>query len=111
MNYNIDDSLNWLRGNHSFTFGGSFTQLTPSRDGYNNVPTIASAWTRPTTRPTRCSTPTNFPGASTARPEERARALRAADRPGHRRSPARRASRETGSEYVYLGPRTQRGAP
>ena len=44
-----------------------------------------------------------LPGRRRRRPDQRARALRAADRPRHARSPATRASTARPGKYVYLG--------
>ena len=40
-NWNIDNTLSWLRGKHSLTFGSSFTQLNHARTVWNVVPTLA----------------------------------------------------------------------
>jgi hypothetical protein len=65
-NWNIDENLNWLRGNHSFKFGFSFTKLRNWIDDFNLVPTIGLG-INPAQDPAEAMfTTTNFPGAGAA---------------------------------------------
>ena len=106
-NWNIDNSLNWQRGNHSVNMGFSFTQLSHVETAYNNVPTITFGVDQTNDPANAMFTSTVLPGASTTNLAD-ARALYAllTGRVTQIGGTARIA--ESGSEYVYLGPRTQR---
>ncbi len=64
--FNLENTLSWIKGKHSFTFGGSFTQV-----GYNDyfkyyVPYVSIGFDT-TNDPARTMfTTANFPGASSA---------------------------------------------
>ncbi len=66
-NFNIDDNLNWLKGNHSFKFGGSFTRISNTHheldDGADDHARVQHD---ERSGGGTCSPPTNFPGASTS---------------------------------------------
>ena len=66
VNWNIDDTLNWLKGSHSFSFGGSFLQLTHNQQGWNLVPTLTIAVDQTNDPANAMFNSANFPGASTA---------------------------------------------
>jgi len=66
VNWNIDDTLNWLKGSHSFAFGGSFLQLTHNQQGWNLVPTLTIAVDQTNDPANAMFNSANFPGASTA---------------------------------------------
>jgi hypothetical protein len=106
-NWNIDNTLNWLRGSHSLSFGGSFTQLNHARTISNVVPNILFG-TDPNDDPAAAMFSTaNFPGASTTNLSQ-ARQLyglltgRVIQINGFARL------NEDTNEYAYLGPRTER---
>ena len=40
VNWSVDNTLSWLKGAHSFSFGGSFMQVTHNQNNANVVPTI-----------------------------------------------------------------------
>ncbi len=92
-NWNIDNTLNWLRGSHSMTFGGSFTQFNHARTISNVVPTIIFGTDANNDPAAGLFNTTNFPGASTTNLTERAAALWPAhrqDHPDHRLRAAER---------------------
>ena len=65
--YSIDETLTWQRNAHTMTFGGNLLISNAESSGQQIVPRHhASASTPTSIRPTACSTPTNFPGASSA---------------------------------------------
>jgi Carboxypeptidase regulatory-like domain len=66
VNWNIDNTLNWLKGAHSFSFGGSFLQLTHNQQGWNLVPTLTIAVDQTNDPANAMFNSANFPGASTA---------------------------------------------
>jgi hypothetical protein len=107
VNWNIDNSLSWLKGGHSFTFGGSFLQITHNQHQSNAVPTVNLGFDN-TNDPARgLFTTANFPGASNTNLSD-ARALyglltgRVTSVNGTARLNA------AGDEYVYLGDLFQR---
>jgi hypothetical protein len=65
VNWNIDNTLNWLKGAHSFSFGGSFLQLTHNQQGWNLVPTLTIAVDQNGDPANAMFNSANFPGAST----------------------------------------------
>ena len=104
---NVVDSLTRLRGNHSFTFGGSFTRITNSTESWNIVPTVTLGFTEANDPAASLFATTNFPGASTAQLTN-ARALYALLT--GRVSGVNGTSRvdATTGQYVYLGGTQQR---
>jgi hypothetical protein len=104
---NIENTLTWLKGNHSFSFGGAFTQADLWLRQQTLVPTINFGIATGDPADAMFST-ANFPGASTAQLNN-ARALysilvgRVASIGGNAR-----LSEET-NEYAYLGQGIQRG--
>jgi hypothetical protein len=65
-NWNIDDTVNWLRGKHSLSFGGSFTQVRQIDENGSAVAT-ANFGVQSTLDPADAMfNATNFPGASTS---------------------------------------------
>ena len=65
VNWNIDNTLNWLRGAHSYAFGGSFMQVTHNQNGWNVVPTIGLGVDQNNDPANAMFTPANFPGVAT----------------------------------------------
>jgi hypothetical protein len=107
VNWNIDNTLSWLKGPHSFAFGGSFLQITHNQHSSNAVPTVNIGFDN-TNDPARGLFSTaNFPGASSGNLSD-ARALyglltgRVTSINGTARLNA------AGDEYVYLGDLFQR---
>jgi hypothetical protein len=64
--WNIDNTLSWLKGSHSITFGGSFTQITAESDSWNAVPTITLGLNETNDPANAFFTTGNFAGASAA---------------------------------------------
>jgi hypothetical protein len=63
-NYFIDDTVNWIKGSHSVSMGGSFTQINLNYITQTLVPSVSLGVD--TTDPAYgMFTTTNFPGAST----------------------------------------------
>ncbi len=62
---NVVDSLTWLRGKHTFTFGGAFTRITNQTKAWNIVPTVTLGFTEANDPAASIFSTTNFPGAST----------------------------------------------
>ena len=108
INWNIDNTVSWLRGRHSMTFGGSFTQIHHNRTFYNAVPTLAFGTDANNDPAAGLFSTANFPGASNANLTA-ARQLyglltgRIIQIAGNARLNA-----DT-NQYAYLGPRTESG--
>src|SRR5687768_17173862 len=66
VNWNIDDTLNWLKGSHSVSLGASFLQLTHNQQGWNLVPTLTIGVDQTNDPANAMFTSANFPGAPTA---------------------------------------------
>jgi Carboxypeptidase regulatory-like domain/TonB dependent receptor-like, beta-barrel len=66
VNWNIDNTLNWLKGRHSVSVGGSFLQLTHNQEGWNLVPTLGFGVDQTNDPANAFFNTVNFPGASTA---------------------------------------------
>ena len=73
--WSVDNTLNWLRGAHSFSMGGGYAGVLNRQNSYNVVPNITPRVRHrtPTRRPGMFNT-TNFPAATAAQLNE-ARAL------------------------------------
>jgi hypothetical protein len=101
-NWNIDDNMSWLKGNHSFTFGGSFTQVINTLNNRNAVPTLDIAFNTTLDPAASLFTTANFPGATNGQLGD-ARSLYAllTGRVNQINGVAR--LNEAGTEYVYLG--------
>ena len=65
VNWNIDDTLNWLKGSHSLSFGGSFLQLTHNQQGWNLVPALTLGVDQTNDPANAMFNSADFPGAST----------------------------------------------
>lgn len=63
---NVEDSLTWLRGKHSLSFGGSFTRITNQSESWNIAPGITIGFDENNDPAAGIFTGANFPGASTA---------------------------------------------
>jgi hypothetical protein len=62
---NVENSLSWLRGNHSFRLGGSFTRITNQSENWNLVPTVTLGFNANNDPANSMFNGTNFPGAGT----------------------------------------------
>ena len=66
VNWNLDNTLNWLKGSHSVSLGASFLQLTHNQQGWNLVPALTIAVDQTNDPANAMFNSANFPGASTA---------------------------------------------
>ena len=102
-NWNIDDTLNWTRGRHAMSFGGSFTRVIQDDTSWNLVPGVNFGVQSTLDPADAMFTPANFPGASNNNMSD-ARALYAflTGRITSITGTARLDDKT--SQYVYLGP-------
>jgi hypothetical protein len=108
-NWNITDTVNWLKGNHTISFGGSFSQVIQRNTAQNVVPTIGLG-VQSTLDPADGMFNTgNFPGASNNNLAD-ARALYAfiTGRVTSVNAQARQDAQT--NRYVYLGAEEIRGS-
>jgi hypothetical protein len=64
--WSVSNDLSWLKGNHSLTFGGSFSGVHNRTNTYNVVPTVRIGFDTNNDPANGMFNTTNFPGASTA---------------------------------------------
>jgi hypothetical protein len=107
VTWSVSDDLSWLRGAHSFTFGGSFAGVHNRQNGYNLVPQLTMGFDQTNDPANAMFNSTNFPGASaanlnTARDLYALHTGRITSIPGTARLDA-----ATG-KYVYLGDLAQK---
>ena len=100
----IENTMNWLKGSHSLSSGGSFTQADVWLENQKHVPTIEFG-VAPATRPRRCSRPRTS-RARRGAADRRAGSLCGADRP--RDVDHRRARIDETRTNTYLGLGMQR---
>ena len=62
--WSVEDTLNWLRGRHSITMGGSYAGILNRQNGYNVVPQVQLGFDTNTDPAASMFTTANFPGAS-----------------------------------------------
>ena len=107
VKWNIDNTLNWLRGNHSMTFGGTFMQVNHARTVWSAAPQIQFDVDTNFDTANSMFVGANFPGASTQNLTD-ARRLYAllTGRISAINGTARLS--EATNQYEYLGPRTER---
>jgi hypothetical protein len=104
---NIEDTVNWLRGSHSFTFGGAVFLGSAYEFAQQRVPTISFGIEDPDPAAVLFTT-ANFPGASNAQ-------LGAAENlfamlTGHVSQVGGQVALDpVTNQYVYLGPRKRAG--
>ena len=106
--WSIDESLSWLKGKHSFTFGGSFNQTIHTQNSYDHVPGISIGFDQ-TNDPARTMfTTAFFPGNPSSGTLNQARDIYAllTGRIVSINGTARLNA--AGTEYVYLGNLQQR---
>jgi len=63
--WSVSNDLNWLRGAHSFTFGGSFSGVHNRSNVYDVVPGVSFGFNTTFDPAASLFSTTNFPGAST----------------------------------------------
>lgn len=107
-NWNIDDTLSWLRGAHSLSFGGNFTRVGHTQTNWTAAPALVFGVDASNDPAARLFTTANFPGASTGQLNS-ARALYGlvTGRVTAVNGTARLS--ESSNRYEYLGATTQRG--
>src|SRR5262249_17208321 len=105
--WNLNETLNWQKGKHSFQFGENFTQINLFLTDQNVVPSISFGVDTTNDPANAMFTTGNFPGASTS-DLTNARALYAllTGRVTQINGDARLS--EATNQYVYAGPGTQR---
>jgi hypothetical protein len=64
-NIDLRDTVNWLKGNHSFSLGGGFTRVVQWNDSYTVAPSIGFGVQSVLDPADAMFTTANFPGAST----------------------------------------------
>jgi len=102
----VENTLTWLKGRHSFTMGGSWTQFDLWLKNQQMVPNISLAVINGDPAQAMFNT-TNFPGASQAQLSQ-AQSLYALVTGRVSQIGANAALSETSSEYEYLGNSVQR---
>ncbi|HEX6972893.1 MAG TPA: TonB-dependent receptor [Vicinamibacterales bacterium] len=102
----VNDTLTWLKGNHSFTFGGTFTHVGLWAFNQTPVPTISFGLATGDPAAAMFNT-TNFPGASST-DLTNAQNLYAV-LTGRVSQIAANARLGDDGKYTYLGPAIQRG--
>jgi hypothetical protein len=105
--WSVSNDLSWLKGNHSLTFGGSFSGVHNRTNSYDAVPTVNLGLDTNNDPANAMFTTANFPGASTGQLAD-ARNLYAllTGRVTSINGTAR-LNASTG-KYVYLGDLTQK---
>jgi hypothetical protein len=106
-NWNIDNTLNWLRGSHSFTFGGTFLQINHARTVWSAAPQITFGTDANFDPANAMFTGANFPNASTTNMTD-ARALYGLLTGRITAINGTARLNEGTNRYEYLGPRTER---
>jgi hypothetical protein len=107
VNWNIDNTLNWLKGSHSVSIGGSFLQLTHNQQGWGLVPTLTLAVDQTNDPANAMFNSANFPGTSTAALTEARNIYAILTGRVTAITGSARLDPSTG-EYVYLGDLLQR---
>ena len=87
-NFNIDNNLNWLKGNHSFKFGGSFTRISNRITNWTTVQHDQPRVQHDERSGRGTVQHDQLPGRVDQRPQQRAVALRACSPAACRRSAA-----------------------
>jgi hypothetical protein len=106
-NWNIDNTLNWLKGNHSFSFGSSFMQINHVRTVWNPVPQMTFGVDQNFDPANAMFVPANFPGASTQAITDARNIYGLLTGRVTAINGTARLSEAT-NQYEYLGPRTER---
>jgi hypothetical protein len=100
--WSIDNTLNWLRGSHSFSMGGGYAGVFNRQNSYNVVPSITLGFDQNTDPANGMFNTTNFPSATAAQLNE-ARALYALLTGRVSAIPATARLDSASGEYVYNG--------
>jgi hypothetical protein len=105
-NYNIHDTLSWLKGRHSFSFGGVFTKVTDLEQSHSIIQGITLGFDTSNDPTAGLFSTTNFPGA-TATELSSARNLYAL-LTGRVSQITGNAVLQPNGQYVYRGDPTER---
>ncbi len=106
-NWNIDNTLSWLKGTHSFSFGGTFMQVNHARTVSSAAAQITFGTDQNFDPANAMFVPANFPGASTQNfTDARNMYGLLTGRITAINGTARLS--EDSNQYEYLGPRTER---
>jgi hypothetical protein len=106
-NWTVSDQFNWLKGAHSFQFGGDFTRIDDWAINYNNVPSVNFGLSQTLDPASAMFSTGNFPGATSG--ERNSARLLYAMLTGRVTSiGATGRLNEAGTEYVYNGPTLRR---
>ena len=106
-NWNVDNTLNWLKGNHSFSFGGSFMQINHVRTVWSAAPQITFGTDVNFDPAAAMFSTANFPGASTQNLTDARNLYGLLTGRITAINGTARLSEDT-NQYEYLGPRTER---
>jgi hypothetical protein len=105
-NYNIHDTLSWLKGNHSLSFGGVYTKVTDLEQSHSIIQGISLGFDTTNDPAAGLFNTTNFPGA-TAADLTNARNLYA-QLTGRVSQVTGNAVLQPNGQYVYRGDPTER---
>jgi hypothetical protein len=103
INWNIDNNVNWLRGNHSMSFGGSFTRVDNWLQNSTVVQGVNLGFNTTFDPAASLFSTTNFPGAS-SNDLNNARSLYAMLTGRVSSLPGTLRLNKEGTAYVYNGP-------
>jgi hypothetical protein len=104
-NWNINDDFSWLKGKHSFGFGGNFTQTASVQNSSNAVPTVTLGFDTTNDPTAALFVPANFPGITSATDASfgTARSLYALLTGRVTRIDCSPRLNDAGTQYVYCG--------
>lgn len=102
VNWSVENTLNWLKGRHSFQMGGLYTEIIHQQNNRNAVPTISFGVDQTNDPANSMFNTTNFPGASTANLND-ARNLYALLTGRVTQIAGTARLNPSGDQYVYLG--------
>ena len=101
-NFTIDETLSWLKGAHSVSFGANFTRIDDWADNWDNVPLITLGFNTTNDPAESLFTAANFPGSS-GTDRTNARALYALLTGRITTIAGTGRLNEAGTEYIYNG--------
>ena len=102
INWNIDDTINWLRGSHNFGFGASFTRIDDTGENWTTVTPVTFGFNTTFDPAAGIFTTANFPTA-TGTDLGNARALYALLTARITNIAGTGRLNEAGNEYIYNG--------
>jgi hypothetical protein len=101
-NWNVDDTLNWLKGSHNLRFGASFTRLDNTIDNFNTVNSVSLGFNTTFDPAAQVFNSTNFPGATSGNLSDM-RALYALMTGRVTQLPGTGRLNAAGTEYIFNG--------